>query len=385
MSQGAHVALLIETSREVGRGLLRGIARYLHWHGPWSIYFVPMGLDDAPPPWLNTWRGDGILARINNRRMAQAVLNSGVPAIDLRGAIADLGLPHVGVANRIVVRQSLDHLLDRGFRNFAFFSEQRGQNRFVDLRCEYFCNLVKQSGYDCSVLYKGRRSEPWEQQQQRIVEWLSKLPMPVGLMCSSDDYALDVLGACQWAGLEIPDQVAVISVDNDEYICRFAKPPLTSIDVNLEEIGYQASALMQKMMEGEKPTLDLVEVPPRGVVARRSTEAWALPDEQIGGVLHYIRDHACEGIQIEELLKQYDLSRSTLERRFKEYLGRTPKAEILRVQLERARNALARTNLSVAKVATQSGFNSISYFSAAFRRVTGLSPVAYRERFGKTD
>lgn len=388
MPEMPHVAVLIETSREYGRGLLRGVAWYVRRRGPWSVYFHPMGLDDQPPPWLKTWRGDGILARINNHRMAEAVLASGLPAVDLRGALAGLGLPHIGPDNRAVVRQALEHLVERGFRQFAFYGAPPGQNRFLDLRGEHFRNLVEQSGYECRVFGRGgrrRRSEPWEQQQQRIAEWLRKLPTPVGLACSSDEEALDVLDACRRAGRAVPDQVAVISVDNDEYICLFARPTLTSIDVNPEEIGCQAAALLQRMIAGAKAPADSEEIAPRGVVARGSTEAWALPDEQIGAVVRYIRDHACEGIDVAGLLAQCTLSRSTLERRFKELMGRTPNAEILRVRLESARRALARTDLPVAKVAVNAGFSSISYFSAAFRRATGLSPVAYRARFGKKD
>lgn len=202
-------------------------------------------------------------------------------------------------------------------------------------------------------------------------------------MCSSDEEALDVLDACRRAELAVPDQAAALSVDNDESICLFAKPTLTSVDVNLEEIGCQAAALLERMMAGEKPPEDAVRVPPRGVVAWRSTEAWALPDEQIGAVVRYIRDHACEGIDVESLLENCTLSRRTLERRFKELMSRTLNAEILRVRLESARRALPRTQLPVAKVAVNSGFHSISYFATAFRRATGFSPVAYRARFGE--
>ncbi|MDY0167342.1 MAG: DNA-binding transcriptional regulator [Thermoguttaceae bacterium] len=358
-----RVALLIETSREYGRGLLRGIAWYLRRHGPWSVYFHPMGLDDPPPPWLKTWQGDGILARINNDRMARAVLASGLPAVDLRGALTGLELPHIGPDNRMVVGHALDHLIDRGFRHFAFYGAPAGQFRFLDLRRALFQDLVAQSSYKCSIFgeqYKPGRRESWERRQQRIAVWLQNLSKPVGLMCSSDEEALDVLDACRRAELAVPDQVAVVSVDNDEYICLFARPTLTSVDVNLEEIGCQAAALLDRMMAGEKPPEAAVRVPPRSVVARRSTEAWALPDEQIGAVVRYIRDHACEGIDVDSLLEHCTLSRRTLERRFKELMGRTLNAEILRVRLESARRALARTQLPVTKVAVNSGFHSIS-------------------------
>ncbi len=380
-----RVALLIETSREYGRGLLRGIAWYLRQHTGWSVYFHPMGLDDPPPPWLRNWQGDGILARINNDRMAQAVLASGLPAIDLRSAFSGLGLSHIGPDNRIVIRLALDHFVDRGFRHFAFHGAPPGQFLFLDLRRTLFRERVEQLGFQCSVFgehHELRRRGSWERHQQRIATWLQALPKPVGVMCSSDEEALGVLDACRRADLAVPDQVSLISVDNDEYICLFAKPTLTSIDVNTEEIGCQAAALLERMIAGEQPPSATVLVPPRGVVVRGSTDAWALPDEQVSSAVRYIREHACEDINVERLLEHCNLSRRTLERRFKELLGRTPNAEILRVRLESARRALARTDLTVAKVAVNSGFHSISHFTTTFRRATGLSPVAYRNRFG---
>jgi LacI family transcriptional regulator len=388
MRRPPHVALLIETSRELGRGMLRGVARYVREHGPWSLYHRPLGLGDRPPPWLKDWRGDGILARIDNQSMARAVLNSGVPAIDLRGTLPEFGLPHVGCANPSIVRLAWEHLLDRGLRHFAFCGIPRGKNRFQDLRCDLFRRTVQQAGHECNEFPAGSSPgdvEPWERQQRRIAQWLASLPKPVGVMCGFDDRALEVLDASRRAGIAIPDEVALVSVDNDEYICRLADPPLTSIDVNPEEIGYQAAALLERMMNGAKAPRQPVEIEPRGIVTRRSTDILAIDDSQAAAAIRFIRDRACEGINVADVLTEFPRSRSSLERAFKTILGRTPKAEILRVQLERAKNLLARTDLAVADVAAKAGFRSLTYFSAAFRRTLGVSPGAYRVRSGKRE
>ena len=177
-----HVALLVETSREYARGLLRGVARYHQEFGPWSIFFEPHGLHDPPPTWLKTWKGDGILARIDDRRMCNAILETGIPAVDLRGALQDIPLPFIGVDNRPVSKLGFEHLLDCGLRHFAFCGTPRGENPNQDSRCDYFVERVEQAGYDCSVfLGKGRksRSQSWEAQQEQIVEWLKGLPKPV--------------------------------------------------------------------------------------------------------------------------------------------------------------------------------------------------------------
>ena len=180
-----HVALLIETSREYARGLLRGVARYLQEHTRWSVYFEPHGLDSPPPKWLSGWQGDGILVRINDRRMADAILKSGLPAVDLRGVIPNLGIPFMGVDNVPVVRLGFDHLHSCGLRHFAFCGTPRGEVPNQDFRCDYFVQIVREAGYDCSVYCgeSGARQKPsWEQQQQGIVTWLKALPMPVGIM-----------------------------------------------------------------------------------------------------------------------------------------------------------------------------------------------------------
>jgi len=388
MRRPPHVALLIETSREVGRGMLRGVARYVREHGPWSLYYRPFGLNDVPPPWLKDWRGDGILVRIDNIRMVRAVLGSGLPAVDLRGLLPGLGLPHVGCANRAVVRLALEHLLDRGLRRFAFCGIPRGMNRFQDLRCDLFRQQVEVAGYPCRVFPAGpksRAAEPWERQQQRIAAWLVGLEKPIGVLCGFDDRALQVLDASRRAGIAVPDEVALVSVDNDEYICRLADPPLTSIDINPEEIGYQAAALLERMMAGASLPAEPVEIEPRGIVARRSSDLLALDDPRVATAIRFIREQACAGINVADVIERCGLSRSTLERSFKATLGRTPKSEILRVQLERARSLLTRTDLPVAQIAAKTGSRSCSHFSATFRQRTGLSPAAFRAFYGKKD
>src|SRR5687767_4977945 len=142
MPTDKHVALLIETSRSYGRGLLRGIIRYQREHGPWSIYFEPRGLNDSAPNWLRSWRGHGILARINDRRTAEIIRRSGIPAVDLRFAVPNLGLPAVGIDNATVVRRAVDHFLDRGYTRFAFCSYSRGSSRWMDVRADLFQRLV---------------------------------------------------------------------------------------------------------------------------------------------------------------------------------------------------------------------------------------------------
>lgn len=382
-----HVALLIESSRQFGRGLLRGVAHYVRETGPWSVYFRPMALDQAPPPWLKDWRGDGILARIDNAKMADAVMETGLPVVDLRRALPELGLPHVGVANEAIVQLALEHLTDRGFRRVGFCGTT--WEPIQDMRCDCFRRLAQQNGCPCSVFRakprRRRRVATWEEQQEQITAWLCGLPKPVGIMAGNDECGLQVLDGCQRAGLLVPDEVAVVSVDSDECLCRLANPPMSSVDVNPMQIGYQAAALLSRMMAGEPPPTAPIEVEPRGVVTRQSTDVLAVEDRQVARALRLIRERAWQGIRVQQVARHLDLSPSTLERRFKRLLGRTPKAEILRVQFEKARELLARTDLPIATVGEKSGFSSAKYFSETFSRKMGMPPQDYRQRFQRLD
>ncbi|MFO0790007.1 MAG: DNA-binding transcriptional regulator [Pirellulales bacterium] len=385
MARIPHIALLIETSREYARGLLRGVARYHHENGPWSIYFVPHGLDEPPPTWLKHWQGDGILCRINSTRMARAVLATGIPAVDVRGALSESGVPFVGLDNRPIARLAYDHLLQCGLKNFAFCGRPRGENPPQDLRCDYFVGLVEQGGQRCEVFTGvghrgGKRS--WEQEQEEIARWLKKLPKPVGIMAANDDRGRQVLDACRRAGLSVPHEVAVLGVDNDTNLCSLCTPPLSSIETNAGLVGYEAAALLIRMMHGSKVPQEPVLIgSPRGLVRRQSTDILAIEDVEVAKALRYIRENACRGIQVRDVLAQTKHSPSTLERRVKALFGRSVKSEITRVRLETAKLLLQETNLRVAQIASRTGFNEAKYFCEVFRSVEGVTPTTFRKRF----
>jgi LacI family transcriptional regulator len=374
-----RVAVLIESSRAYGRGLLRGVARYNREHGHWSVYLQPHGLDDPPPPWLKRWRGDGILARIADRRMLRAVLGTGLPTVDLRGMVPDLGVPFIGVDNRAVADMAADHLIERGLRHFGFCGLLAGVHPQMDERREYFVARLRRSGLKVHLFgARAERSTPWDREQRRMAAWIAKLPKPVGIMTCHDDRGLQVLDACQSAGVSVPDEVAIISVDDDELLCSMFTPQLSSIDVNPERIGYQAAGLLDRMMAGEPPGRDPVLLPPRAVVLRQSTEILAVDDPEVAEALRYIRGHACEGIRVDDLLAQVGLSRSVLERRFHRSVGRSPKSEISRVQLERAKQLLTESDIPIDAVASRSGFRDARYLCDVFARKVGTTPGTYR-------
>jgi len=380
-----RVALLAETSREHPRGLLRGIASYHKRHGPWSIYFEPHGLYDGPPPWLSTWQGEGLLVRVNDREMADAVKKTGIPAINVSGIYTDPDIPYIGVDNRPVSALAFAHLRDCGLSNFAFCGILKKPNQYQDHRCENFVELVERAGYTCSVFNCERQklsSINWEPTKQKMVEWLKQLPKPVGVMTFHDDRGLQVIDACRRAELQVPDEVAIIGVDNDPSICNLCNPPLSSIDINPGKIGFEAAAALGKCMNGGKlPNGPILFGPPRGIVPRQSTDMMAIDDPDVAIAIKYIRDHATEGIRVSDVISKIKNSPSTLERRFKKALGRTLKAEITRIRLVRAKVLLSETNITVSAIAYRTGFNEPKYFCDVFRKNEGTTATTYRNQF----
>jgi LacI family transcriptional regulator len=380
MAKTPHVALLIETSRAYGRGLLQGVIGYLREHGPWSVYFQPHGLEAPPPRWLRNWHGDGILARIDDRRMAHAIRQTGLPAVDLRFSVRSAGLPGVGIDNRAVVDLAFQHLADCGFRNFGFCGLPRGQNIWMDLRRDLFVQNARASGASCRIFDPpARRSAAtWEQEQEQISAWIRHLPKPVGVMTCNDDRGLQVLDACRRIEVFVPDEVAVIGVDNDEIVCNLCNPPLSSIDINTYNVGYQSAALLGRLIAGESPSEERVLLTPRGVVRRESTDVLATEDRELAEAIRLIREHACSGLRLKDFARMTTLSRRGLERRMQKLLGRSPKEEITRVQLERARRLLAETDLPTVVIAEKCGFSQPNYFSRVFHSKVGISPGLYR-------
>ncbi|MBL8792659.1 MAG: XylR family transcriptional regulator [Planctomycetia bacterium] len=377
-----QVAVLIESSRAYGRGLIEGVMRYSREHGDWSLSFEPRGLE-APPPWLFTWRGDGILARLPRVEMARAVAAKGLPVVDLYSSARPSGLPMVGGDNPLIAQLALDHFWERGLRYFAYCGLPPEENRYIAQRGEAFARLTQAAGGSCT-LFDAETSAlavpDWEREQERIAAWLRGLPKPVGVLACFDERGFQVINACGQAGLRVPEEVAVLAVGNDTLLCEMATPPLSSIDLDAHGTGYEAAALLDRLMDGARPPRRPICIAPRGVVARHSTDVLAVEDADVAAALRFIRERAADGLRVEDVLRHVAVSSSVLERKFRRFLGRTPKAELLRVQMARARELLAETDLPLKELAQRCGFAGEKYFSDAFCRVTGVRPGVYRRQ-----
>ena len=333
MAKRRKIAVLIEWSRAYGRGALRGIARYVNAHRTWKVYQTERGLCDDAPGWLRGWDGDGIIARIESDQLLKQIRRMKIPAVDLFEHCRTKRIPSVITNNRTIAHMAADHLIERGLEHFAYCGLPGVYSS--DARSNCFVEYVRDKGYDVSVYENSRQpgkkfistAEDHELRcEEAVASWVDALSKPVGLMACNDLRAHQVLMACSDRNVAVPDELAVIGVDNDELICELCHPPLSSIEQNPEWAGYEAAALLDRLLDGKAPPGEPIVVEPLGVVHRQSTDVIAVGDADVAAAIQFIRDHACDGISVNDILERVLTSRSTLERRFNRLLGRSPKA-----------------------------------------------------------
>jgi LacI family transcriptional regulator len=374
-----HVALIIETSLQPGRGILRGIAQYVREHGPWSIYYEPRGLEAAPPAWLKAWRGDGIIARLSNARITAAVLKTGLPVVNTLGPEPHRRIPLVASDNKAIARLAAEHLLERGFRHFGYCGIRRAL--WSRETGDAFMEAVIAAGGDCRLyeLPVHKHSQPsWEMDQDKLAAWIERLPKPAGIMACSDPRAQRVLEACRRTGVAVPDDVAVVGTGNDETTCELCDPPLSSVIARHTQIGYEAAAMLEHLMRGGTPPPEPLRLQPLGVVTRRSTDAIAVDDAETAAAVRFIREHASDGIGVQDVAEHCSLSLTQLKRRFRRFLGRTVHDQILRDRITRVQQLLTHTTISIARIAAQTGFGRQEYLGVVFKARLGKTPGDYR-------
>jgi LacI family transcriptional regulator len=382
MKARPQVALLIETSNAYARGLLQGITAYIREHGPWSTYISEHGRGDSVPHWLRGWKGDGILARIENRRIAKVIAERRLPTVDLSAAGLVPGLPWVETDDQAIAKLAVEHLLERGFRHLGFCGLT--EYRWSIWRCEHFERIAREAGCECHVHLakpRGDRAADWAAEQRDLARWVQRLPKPVGVLACFDIRGRQLLDACRSVGVRVPDDVAVLGVDNDTVLCELAEPALSSIAPDTHRTGYLAAQLLDGMMAGRPVPGTVHLIKPLGTVARRSTDALAIGDPEVSNAVRYIRENACRGIGVSQVLQTVPLSRRVLESRFRKLLGRTPHQEILRCRIERIKELLRATDLPLKTIAVRVGIPHLEYLSVTFKRAVGTTPGEYRAQF----
>lgn len=382
-----HVAVLTETTHTAGRNILRGIAQYVREHEPWSIYYAPRSIGQKAPPWLSQWKGDGIIARISSEPIMEELKNLGIPFVDVIGGMADYpGVPRIVASDEGIGRKAATYFMNNGFRHFALLG-MRNEIWSAARKIGYF-NTLHENGFNvkerllpsfydpASGEYRRR---PWEKIEEELASWAATLETPCAVFCANDDLGRYLTEACRRAGIAIPDELALLGVDNDDLFCELCDPPLSSIDANHFGIGYEAAAMLDHMIQGKKAPNHPTHVPAGEIVVRESADVLAIDDVNLATAVHFIRRHACEGIRVDDVAANAFLSRSVLQRRFKATLGQTVNERILMEKLAHARDLLANTALPIVEVAEKSGFRHQEYMGAAFRKHLGTTPSRFRK------
>ncbi len=387
-AESSGVVVLVETSTAFGRSLLKGILRYFRLHPPPSLY-VAQGPVNQVLPLRDSWRGNGIIARICSPEMERAVVDSGLPYVvsrpyEIEYPLAGKWFGEVRTEPNAIARMAAVHLTETGLQRFAFcgFENCRWSSAYE----KAFSQFVRRYGYPCAVFRSAswtwlrNRAESWQQQGLALEGWLRSLEKPVGLMACNDLCGWEVLQACARAELDVPGEVAVIGVGNEEALCEFSDPTLSSIALSVEDAGYRASSLLAALMQNRAVVERIVWVHPTHVVARGSSALVWQDDPVVRRALTIIREHAKNPMSVVDIVGRVGISRRTLERRFSSSVGRTILSEINRFRLRRAEQMLTETDWPCQLVAREAGFGSLRTFLRTFRQEEGCTPKTFRVR-----
>jgi LacI family transcriptional regulator len=379
-----RVALIYDATRAYDLKVMTGVAEWLRNGANWSLYVEETSLKDQRLPELRSWKGDGVIADFDDPRVAAAVVQARLPAVGFGSGYGwyapESRIPYFFSNNQAVARLGAEHLLDRGLRNFAFCGYPRTPiNGWSEERERAFASLLRERGIVCRA-YRGRyrSGARWAAIQGALADWLEGLPKPVGVMAANDHRARQVLEACRSRGLRVPDEVAVVGVDNDELLCRLSTPLLSSVEQGAVRLGHEAAALLDAIMRGARPRQRRIVINPVGVVTRRSTDMLAVGDEIAARALDFIRANACRGIKVGDVVKAVMVSRSGLEVHFREALDHSVHTAIRKARAEQVARLLCETSLSLKHIAGCTGFKSVQHMTAVFARIYGRPPGEHR-------
>lgn len=369
---------------------VRGIMHYAAQHGGWSLTTSPPSLIGAGEEALaladfQGWPGHGVMGVILNQADISAARRLGIPVLNMASTLEETGFPRVRPDHYAMGRMAAEHLLQRGLRRLAYFGLQGFW--FSKERCRGFVERAEQEGATCDVLEVPRTSESggnWQKRTGPLSRWLKQLQPPVGLLAVQDYRARVVIEECERLGLRIPHDVAVIGMEDDPTICEFCQPTLSSVSRNSWQIGMVAAEMLDRLMDGQSIPIDTA-VEPEGVVARQSTDTIAVEDSHLMAALHFIHDHLSESFGIERVVQATSISRRQLETRFRRILGCSPNEYLSRRRVERVKQLIdAPGKAKFHKLAMTCGFSNVEQMREVFKRVTGMTPLEYRQSGNRT-
>ncbi len=382
----SKVLLVFLMRFEEATRILQGIVQYERSHRQWATFLDDEAQAERDPSFVRGEHWQGVISRHTSARLVERCRQLAIPLVDLNDVAPFPGVPKIRPDNVAIGHLGAEHFLERGFRHFAYCGFAR--ELWSCERRDGFVEALQLAGYRCDVLdvdYPGVITPEWNAEQtNRLAAWLSQLPKPVGIMACVDVRAFQILTAAQYAGLVVPEQIALLGVNNDTMRCELSYPPLSSVALNSYQAGYCAAGLLDRMIRGDDPGPVDQRIDPVGVVTRLSTDVLAVADKNVAAALSVIRERACGGITVEEVMKCVAASRSQMEKKFRRHLGRSPQAEIRRIQLARVKELLIETDFPLKRIASMTGFEHVEYLSVVFKRLTSESPGQFRKRAQNT-
>lgn len=368
------------------RDKLRGILKYARLHGPWLVHPITGRTGEQRLNAIHQWRGTGIISEVPTDVFEKAIIKACLPTVLLDPIDSHCVSPHpfstlcsVRCDGHAIGRLAAEHLIQLECRHFAFVGETYEVN-WSRSRYEGFAKRLAESDFDC--FYYGDLSKEeqldWGIEQKRLCAWLRQLPKPIGILAACDPRGSQVIEACQTAGIDVPDEVAILGVDNDELICETTDPPMSSIVVDFEGCGYRAAEMLDALMQRTYRKQRIFYYGPLYVVQRRSTEPMMIDDQIVARASEFIRLNSASPIGVNEVARHLDLSRRLLELRFRKVLGRTVRDEIQRARMDRVRNLLISTDLRISEIAILCGFQNEYYLSTVFKRFFGVTMTRFR-------
>ena len=374
-----RIALLVPAWSEYGRGIIEGVWQYAQQHGPWLLEMQP-GEPDESTVIPRGWSGDGMIASVQTKRLAAKLRPLGVPVVNISGSRREgVDFPRVTSDAKAVVRMAVAHMREKGLKHIAFCGEP--QRPFLDFWTEAFQSVMAESGMEAVVYQPSARLGPragMEARQNDRRRWIGTLPKPVGIIGWATDICRHLAMGCTEIGVMVPEEVAILSLETEDLLGRVVHPPISGVDIPVRQIGYQAAAQLDRLLRGMPADPHEIQLPPIGVTTRQSTDLVACTDPQVRQALRFIRDHAHEGIDVRTVLKAVPMARRSLERRFHDFLGRSPADEIRRVKINKVRELLDTTNMPIPDIAEACGYKYVEHMIPVFKKHHGNTPSRYR-------
>ena len=383
----ARILFLTDFSEAYARNLLLGIARYAHAVGQaWSLCRLPLSIRDkfgieAVIDLAKKMRADAVIGQFYNTDNVELFARNGIITIAQDFKARFTTIPNITGPHFRAGKMGAEYFAKKGFRHFAFYGTR--DVVWSDERMQGFRETVRAANpsFTFSALCKNTQNALWDYDTNQLVTWLQSLPKPVAIMACDDNHAYHITEACQQGEgggrLRIPDDIAVLGVDNDETICRLSSPNLSSLNQNIEQGGYDVAQLIDRILRDPATPREDVMVQPTHIVTRQSTDIYANNDQHIAEVLKYIHENISQKITVDELVELVPLSRRLLETRFKRSMGTSIYDYILQTRIEKVAQLLCE-GMSVSEAAIELGFSDIKNLSRMFRQQRGMTPSEYR-------